>query len=80
MSLLTAVRQQKKMEVIPEEGDYRIMVDEDLPTCSAGLDGQKNCKYYRKGFEALPGYRYCGWFGRNDHSCMRPAKNIRRAK
>lgn len=71
-------RVQKKIEVIPENGDFRIATYEDLPTCCAGLNGQKNCKYYRKGFEPIPGYRYCGWFGRNDHSCMRPDKVIKR--
>lgn len=78
MSLLTLARQQKKIEVIPENNDFRIATYEDLPTCCAGLNGQKNCKYYRKGFEPIPGYRYCGWFGRNDHSCMRPDKVIKR--
>lgn len=78
MSLLTIARQQKKMEVIPEKGDFKIGMDEELPTCCAGLDGQRNCKYYRKGFEPIPGYRYCGWFGKMDHSCLRPNKTIRR--
>ena len=78
MSLLTLARQQKKMEVIPEKGDFKIGMDEELPTCCAGLNGQRNCLYYRKGFEPIPGYRYCGWFGKMDHSCMRPAKVIKR--
>ena len=77
MSLLTLIRQQKKVEVIPEENDYRIMVDGYLPTCMAGIEGQKQCRYYMKGFEPIPGSRYCGWFGRDDASCMRPEKTKR---
>lgn len=80
MSLLTLMQQQKKLEVIPEEGDFRITDNGDLPTCRAGIDGQKQCKYYRKGFEPIPGIRYCGWFGRNDHSCMRVQSTHRNKK
>lgn len=78
MNLLLLARKQEIEDRTQEEpGSFRILVDGELPTCCAGLNGQKNCKYYIKGYEPIPGYRYCGWFGRDDHSCMLPDKKCR---
>lgn len=71
MSLLSALDKPRR-KWNREDGDFRL-TDEvgGLPTCKAGLNGQPLCKYYRKGHEAVPGYRYCLWFGINSHSCNR---------